>query len=495
MAANNTIAQRQFDVLVADDRACAWICLPPFVDKSFRPTRDEVCAGLLEAGLAMTADVDSRVETYVALFSGRSSGGPRELPSRFLIARGTPPREPREATITFSESLVTFSVEGADTSQRSGVVVVDAGANIGQWRSASAGEPGADVFGDSVPPATVARDIQLGDGLRREADGKIIAERAGRVVLMNNQWVVADAMVIAPENCVSRCVECETNCRVTGDLGGGATLKAAGGVLIDGAVEACDIEAGDDIAVRGGIFGRGEHGLVQTAGAVQCRFCDGAHIDARGDIDILNESVNSRLRAGGAITIRTGSVLGGWLHATCGGRIQSAGNETSHATHLSIGVPPDVLIEMRRLEEEIRRIGRSAEPINAKLQPLVANVKRLTPTQKEQMAGLLQEAKQISASMDDTKKRLAELQSLAASIRHARLHVQGVVHAGVRFRVGLREACMRTDHHGPLVLESRLVRGATELVMSFENGRSQVLSSAETPPDVTWPGLELKGRS
>lgn len=474
----------------------AWIGAGSSVSRPRKLSRDEILAALGAAGIAITSEVESRILSYLELFAGGDARG-AEIPPRYLIAVGQPPCPPRAATIEFCGA--DFEAPGGvdeqgDLPTSAHVVMVEEGAVVGRWIPAAPGKPGVDVYGGVISPASVVQEGCIGDGLKRTAEGIVIAERSGRVVRINDTWTVATAVTLNGEDVVGEICPA-SHVRIVGNLGSGAAIRTVGGVRVEGAVEGGRIIAADDIVVTGGVFSRGGRDGIRTEMNLMVRFCDGAVVTARGDVEIQNESINSRIHADGRVVVRAGGVVGGCLHATRGGDMAALGNEAGIPTLVSIGVHPNLLLEARRLNEEVRQIEKRGALVNARVQPLVANLKRLTSTQKEQLTALLQEARQIAASLEQAQRALSDAQTGIAAIEPACLRVRGILHAGVCFRVGMREACIRTDFRGPLTLESRVVRGMTELIISFESGRSQVLASAESPPDAAWQCFEEQWRS
>lgn len=475
MTAGGTISRCSLDVVIADDRGRAWLCAAPFSGKFSNITHEDIVSVLRQANIPVTADADARIDSYLKFFSRTPHEPARDVPQRYLIATGRLPREPREAEIRFDGAN-----QGAtEASGAIRFVVAKAGQTVGSWIDAIDGEAGVDVFGDPVPPKSALRDVRIGAGLRLGSDRRITAERDGCVLRVGDEWSVVDVAEFAPNHMVGLVVESPAHSRVTGDLPETAELRTPHSARIDGAVEGGSVSAGEHVVVCGGVLGRGDQGRIVAGGSVHCRFCDGATIEAGGDIEIDNEAVNANLRARGAIRVCSGGIVGGCAHANGGGEIETAGNDAMIPTQISIGVPAEMLIEARQLDDEARQIQHSLEPIQARSQPLVTNLKRLTAVQKEQLIGLLQETKQINGRLEESRQRAAAMHEAISGIGHARLHIRGMLHAGVRFRVGLREASVRTNFRGPLTLESRIVHGATELVISFESGRSQVLSSTE----------------
>ncbi|MBL8880996.1 MAG: DUF342 domain-containing protein [Phycisphaerales bacterium] len=476
---------------MADDRDRAWLCSAPFTEKFANVSRGDVVSVLQQSNIAVTADVDPRIEAYLEFFKRAPDGRAKDVPQRFLIAVGRRPCEPREATIAFDDGRA----PGCSSGREIRFFIARAGERVGKWVSAFPGEPGEDVYGAPVNPKGTIREVCVGAGLRVDSDDCVVAVRSGRVMRVGDEWLVVDVVEHTPSSAAAQSLESEADCHVKGDLPEKAELRTKRGVRVEGAVEGGLVEAGENVVVCGGVLGRGEHGRIVAAGGVRCRFCDAAKIEAGGDIEIDNEAVNAELHAGGEFRILSGGVVGGAAHAACGGQIESAGNDAMIPTQISIGVPVELLLEARRLDEESRQIQQSLEPVQARVQPLAANLKRLTAAQKEQLSALLYDVKEINAQLEDARQKAAAIRYRISRIEHARLRVRGMLYAGVRFRVGLREAAIRKNFRGPLTLESRVVRGATELVISFDNGRSQVLASAEVQPDPLERGDRVKRRT
>lgn len=248
--------------------------------------------------------------------------------SEVILAQGQPPILSRNAELEwagefFKESFQTDAeADRVDYRRREAYACVEAGQRLARLVPAMEGHPGVDVFGQ---PLGVARPRQLsvrvGPGVRAETEDGVqvyYAAQPGRV-----RWAMG---LLAVDNVlhVRGHVGLESGdiahpgaVVVEGDVQAGSRITASGDVEVLGTVEPADITAGGDLVVHKGLTGA-EGRLVRVGGAVRARFIQDARIEARGDVVVGSELLNTTLTTSGALRMRTGRVVGGCISARAG---------------------------------------------------------------------------------------------------------------------------------------------------------------------------------
>ena len=98
------------------------------------------------------------------------------------------------------------------------------------------------------------------------------------------------------------------------------------------------------------------------------------------------------------------------------------------------------------------------------MEPLLANLKRLTAQQREQATELLNKVKELMLSLDDMRREREELLERARSQGHPAVVISKQVFGKVRVGIGGRETVLTKPLAGPVQIEERKVKNVTEFV-------------------------------
>lgn len=234
--------------------------------------------------------------------------------------------------------------------------VCDCGQVIAVYHPAVSGEDGMSVKGRLVPAKHGREQMPLkGKGFDRMDDEvTYTASMDGKIEMQN------DRIVVLPVHEVSGNAElAEGNIDFRGDIvihgnvESGVNIRATGSITIDGVAEACMLEAGKDIILRGGMLG-GNKASVKTKGAITAKFFEFTNILCEGDLqaDVLMDCsviCHGQIR----LTGRKGSIIGGKVQAIRGLIATSLGNDAEKRTEIFVGAGIDVYSRLRVMEKKI----------------------------------------------------------------------------------------------------------------------------------------------
>jgi uncharacterized protein (DUF342 family) len=247
-----------------------------------------------------------------------------------------------------------------------------------------------------------------------------------------------------------------------------AELKAAGEILIAGAIEAAIVEAGKDLRVAGGIVGGivgKDQGRCVAGANIACRFSTNAHLTAGGDVELEASMLRTHVACSGKLKVRSGSIAGGQICANGGVTCKSLGSEAHVPTIVEAGTDRNFIASasaaLALLDVDRKRVL----SVRHAVAPLLAQLKRLSPKQKERATELLFEADELDAI---TSKKLAELKrqwDLTVARACPQITVGDVVHPGVTIRFDGMETLVGAALKGPLTFTTRKVGTATEIVV------------------------------
>lgn len=441
-------------------------------------TAENVFARLCERSIPVTDAVRARV---VALVDAVSTGQLSREP--FVLAEGKPAVAGIGARVELrshpEDKTGLENGEGRADFYRSRITTVQQGEIIGTFFPETPPIRGVDVFGKPLEGERPIVSLALGENVELAADGKtLIATKAGRLNL--NRYCISVLEVVETRSDVDFStgnIESPTDVLIGGTVRDTFAVRSAKSVAVRGAIEAAVVEAGTDVQVSGGVAGRGQ-GVVTAGGQITSKFCDEANLRAGGDIVIISECINSRLYAGGRLMIPAGKLVGGYAYAREGAEIEVLGNEADRPTEIAVGVDPVVLAKSAQTDELVKKKREAIAKIREKIQPLMAQLKRLNPQQRERATELMYEADQMEAEILETERKKQEEIARCSPDRKICLLVKHTIYPGVKVVVGGdKVAVFRNERRGPVKIERRLVNRVEEICIV-----DQISGSVTTMP-------------
>ncbi len=506
MSPETARATQQVKIVVSRDRLKAWIDQPSLGRPGHLPSPDQVFSALEALKIVVSDAVRARVEQLATLSSpappGQPASGHPEIPERYLVAEGQPPVEAADAQFEWAPGLQPDAPpaddrESIDHFSLQHIRTFEAGVTIGRIRPPTAGLPGRDLFGREVAPRRRhGAEMKIGAGLRAAEDGSITTETAGRVLIEPGRLRIEELLKITGDvDLESGNLDVCTDVQVQGTVRSKFQVRTTKSLFVGRAVEAATLNVGGEIKIEGGLCGAGTASdvtaRVRSGALFAARFCNEAIVLAGGNVAVVRETLNSRVRTPAKFISKRGTIIGGDVWAREGIEVGVLGSDAHVTTRVAVGTSPQLLWQAQGLQAKANEQIASAQQIRDKVQPLLANLKRLTPAQRETATELMAKADEIEfgarESLDAQKKILAQAHPRGTPC----LVVLLEIHPGVQIGFGDREIRIDRLMHGPLRIEQRKVQGATEIVaVNQQTGSLTVLPSSDIDP-TTWPADDL----
>jgi len=272
-------------------------------------------------------------------------------------------------------------------------------------------------------------------------------------------------------------IESSLDVHVGGTIRDRSVVKSEKSISVQGAIEAATVEAQGDVIVGGGVVQRG-NGSVSSGGDIVAKFCDGARLRAVGNVKISKELIDGRVHCKEKLLVQ-GAVVGGQIYAREGVEVATLGSNANVTTQITIGIDPNVVREVDRLRASLKPKRLMVERIRKNVQPLMDNLKRLTPDQKERATELIFQADEVEADIQEASKQHADILEKARAKNAPYCLVSQAVHPGVRIQIGHRETTFCKDVKGPIRIEKRKIKAVTEFVAVDQlSGSVTVLASS-----------------
>ena len=477
--------QNLLEVSVDKNRKKAYIQLAPGVDPLSIDARS-VANQLHISKIAINDGVKTKMHEFLDKVAGSKGRF-----GKVLIAEAMQPIEAQQGAFHWPDSAqeIQNSEEDFESLIKQSAVFVTKGAVVGKITPPKNGKAGFDVFGQTLPPETTdCEPIQISEGLQLAEDGiTVISNRPGRVVFDSQSVALYGALEI------DRDIKPHTEKRdweddviVRGNVGESSTLTTTQSLIVTDSVEAAEVLAGNDIIVHCGIIGKGK-GKIAASRDTAAKFCEDADIRSGRNVFIGTSAINSRIRATGHVFAANASIVGGETQARLGLEAQSLGSDSAAPTSIHVGVPPEDIQKVRELDEFIRDRRAKIEKIKITLGPLQANLKQLNNSQKEQVTELAFEVDSLETEIADAEKK--RMQYANSSSEGPYVKVLSIIHEGVQITLEDTTVSIGSKMKGPIRIERRKVRGATEIVAVSETmGSVTILKSRpadSTPQEAT----------
>lgn len=342
----------------------------------------------------------------------------------------------------------------ADYRELGTITNVRQGERLMQRIPPSAGEPGVDVYGQ-VLPAKPGKDVRFapqlsGTQLDPSDANYLVAAISGQPVLAPDGMIVEPTLTLKTADLSTGNVNFEGSITISGDVQPGLSLYATGDIHVGGTVEAATLEAGGDIAVKGGIIGHAVTGeaakeagkqlnaRVRAGGSCSALFAENASIEAGDSIMIEKLVRHSELAAPNQIIVGQpgsgqGSIIGGSVRATVLVHAGTIGSAAGIKTRIAVGNNPFLSERMSRLTKEIGQKAKEIEDVGRILTFMAENPSRGNPALKKKAENTREQLAKDMAALQGEKEDLATELNLAED---AKVEIENTVYTNVQIEIG-----------------------------------------------------------
>lgn len=325
-------------------------------------------------------------------------------------------------------------------------------------------------------------------GVKKNSDRLelMMVDLPASVALKDNNAAVPEVYSVPGDVCLGTGgIDASVDVHIAGTINNNVSVRSTNSVSVEVAVEAATVEAGEDVVVRGGIIQRGK-GSIRAGRDIVAKFCEEADLFAGGNIKIAEEVMNCRVQCAGKLLTPDGIIIGGRIYAREGIEAATVGSEANVSTELFVGVFPEVLEEIERRRKALEQKRALIERVRNTVGPLMANLKRLTSSQKERATELMFQADSDEAEVAVNEVELAAMLKTARAVEVPYVNVALVIHRGTAIRIGRRTTLFTSPLRGPIRIDKRKIRSAIEFVaVNQSTGSVTVLPSVRAAPQTS----------
>ena len=345
--------------------------------------------------------------------------------------------------------------DSIDYKSFSKIINVEEGEKIAEKLSATAGEDGIDVFGNTVTAkegkAIDFKDI-LGNNVKMDDDDRyVISTIAGQCIVKNKVISVEPIFEVAGDvgpstgniNFVGSVI-------VKGNVEDNYAIKASGHIEVNGTVGKADLEAEGDIVVKLGIQGN-DNSYVKAGGNVIAKFIQFSNIESGNNVIVTEAILNSNIDADNKILVngKRASVSGGRLRALYEVNCKTIGSTSGTKTIIETGYSPskrrmidDMAKEKEELEVAIEEFQNSIKGLEQ-----AAKKNKLDDEKKEQLKSFKEQLEQSVSRRDEIViDRENMLQQMEIEKVQSYISAGKDMFSGVELVIGAAEFSIRQEY-------------------------------------------------
>ena len=462
MAETGTRTRERAKVTISGDGMSATLMIVTPHDGERDVTAEEIHAAIDSAGIAfgLKEDVVARCATNI------------EYNKPIVIAEGVKPKKGDSSQFEYhfdteNNHQPTEDDEGRiDYRSINFIQNIEKGAVMATRTPATPGIPGRTVRGKELK-APGGREIPFNKGVNTEESEDsltLTASTSGAIMFKHGKISVNDLTVISGDvdHQVGN-IDCRGSVRVSGNVKAGYNIKVDGDLEVAGHVEDATIDAGGNVTIKGGFFGKSS-GHLKAGGDITIKYAEGQKIEAGGDITVGGEVINCDIMAKGNVSFKgaKGKIIGGETKA--GKEIVAAeiGSDAGTATHLYVAFDMELMQKHSEILTELKRLESDGDRVKEGLYALykIELAGKLPPEKKAVLDKLNQFQKELPdnvATLETEKEKVeAELREYDDSkvVADAVMHSGVTVHFGVVYKeiVDDHESCEITISDGKIML-------------------------------------------
>lgn len=349
------------------------------------------------------------------------------------------------------------------------LLLVQPGDELMRRRPPVPGKKGTNIKGHPLLPKPTP-DIPFRNDLKGAAPDKhdpdlLIATLGGQPTLVDKGVVVNSVIDVLNVDLGTGSMMFDGTLHVGGDIKSGMRVKVTGDVIVNGTVEAAEIVAGGNVAVRGGIVGHldsrpGSRSLPETTarifcdGSVQALFMENAHIEAGKSILIDRSARQCELIASNEIVVgkagsKTGQISGGRTQATLRVATGVLGASSGIKTLVQVGSDPYLEKQIADKDAQLKRRIDEIDRVIKLLAYFKQNPKKGEGGIAEKVEGT---RRQLVADIDALTEEVKVLREKMELSEQGRVEVAGEIYYGVEVRIA-RQIWQAPDDMGGAAIQ------------------------------------------
>ena len=333
--------------------------------------------------------------------------------------------------------------------QRSRLIIINKGDQIGVLHPPTAGKPGQDVFGQPITPQPGTDfKVEPGKNVQLIPDGRtFVAQCDGEPKLENGTLNIDPTLTVRSDvDFATGNVAFSGDVNIKGDIKDLFEVRTGGNLLVEGMVEAAQIECAGSLNVKRGISGK-EKGSIRVHKDLSAKYLSNVTVWVQGDTIIDSEIVNTDLNCSGKILLQRGAIHGG--------RVCAAGNIETPV----IGSPAGVRTIVRAavdpfLERRIKELNLARAEFSDRINTLMPKAKAMLAAYpgrpNPDLKKMADEIKKSKQQIEQLELKRTQLQQEMSQKCNGTIIVHKMIYPGVILYVADIMQAVEREMSGPL---------------------------------------------
>lgn len=339
-------------VCLSQDEMVAWMLLFPPVGEGKKQNMLQLLQSLAACGvssgvnLSRVKEISAREERYFQLYPVAWGTLPVPGEDGYVIERH-PSAQKRCAPIRElgKEDYVSLNL----------VQDIEKGDIICEIVPPTRGTAGNTVTGTRLPAQEgTAAEVPQGRNTELTEDGRyLVAAQFGHVEFTGRNFQVKPILEVFqslehPEDSVNFLGDVH----IHGDVCCGVTVRAMGNIQVDGVIEACTIEAGENLVVSSGVQGQ-DCAVIRAHKSIYAKYLEHCQVYARESV-LADCIIDCNVYSDGKVSVRTGrgAVVGGNIRAASEVSATTVGSKAERLTYIGLGGAPCEDFERLQIQRE-----------------------------------------------------------------------------------------------------------------------------------------------
>ncbi len=380
-------------------------------------------------------------ENLRQLFKEKPTGIP------ILIARGTPPEKVEQVQVTALRKFLPHRPVVIDTVKEihpdlyfpNNLVLKNT--PLLELKFSRPARPGKTVTGKIIEPyVEEAMGLKLGPNVAFDKSFRyIVAACDGNVIYQPRHWIDVVPIKIIKGDQVEpeETIESEHSVLVSGPLKRGARIISSKNIFVNGVVENCYLEAGENIVISRGAVGE-EEGFLKAGQNIILSFARFQALEAGCNIAFRLELLHCQSFAGQKIISVNGRIVGGKAEALEKIIVNSAGNRELTPTQLQVGRKELLFQKKQYLNKLVKQHQEQLKKIKQKIYDLVIRKidNLITESQLEELETFQKNKAIIPEKIQELEAELTRLNKEIEKIELATIEILDMVYPEVIITVG-----------------------------------------------------------
>ena len=231
-------------------------------------------------------------------------------------------------------------------------------------------------------------------------------------------------------------IDFDGSVHVSGNVQSGHVIKATGGVVVGGVVEASEIIAGGNVEIKRGMQGM-DKGRIEAGGSISILYIERGKAVAGGSITV-DASIHSVIEAGDSLYAKgkRGSIIGGRAFAANEIVAMTIGSVSNAQTDVEVGFMPQKRARLEFLEKEMERLAGEMTKLDQLDAYLGKAKEKLDAATFEKLYRSGAENRRIyTEQLGDNREEIARLTEELEHATDGKVHVLDTVFAGAKITI------------------------------------------------------------